>query len=151
MKTLDNTFAEVLSTLEKNSTCIKHKVAALIVKDNRIISMGWNGVLSGEIHCCDKLKNVPKDELREFHRQWSLDNELHAELNAIAFAAKQGISTEDADMYVSLPPCVRCAHLIIASGIKNVYYSKLHKSSELGIEKLMIGNVNVTKIRKGKQ
>ncbi len=150
MKTLDNTFAEILDTIEKNSTCIKHKVAALIVKDNRIISMGWNGVLSGEIHCCDKLKDIPKDELKEFHRQWSLDNELHAELNAIAFAAKQGISTEGADIYVSLPPCVRCAHLIIASGIKNVYYNRLHKSSEKGIEKLLIGNVNIEQIRKGR-
>lgn len=151
MKNLNNTFIEVLNSLEKNSTCIKHKVAALIVKDNRIISMGWNGVLPGEVHCCDKLKDIPAEELREYHRTWSLDNELHAELNAIAFAAKQGISTEGSDMYVSLPPCIRCAHLIIASGIKNVYYSRLHKSSEEGIKKLMIGNVNVSQIKKGKK
>lgn len=150
MKKLENTFAEVLTALEKNSTCIKHQVAALIVKNNRIISMGWNGVLPGEVHCCDKLKNVPKDELKEFHRQWSLDNELHAEANAIAFAAKEGISTNGADIYVTLPPCVRCAHLIITSGIKNVYYKELHKSSDVGIEKLMIGNVHVEQIKKGK-
>lgn len=147
MKKIDKTFVEILKSLEKNSTCIKHQVAALIVKDDRIISSGWNGVPSGQAHCEEVFKGQAKEEYRVPHRQWSLDNELHAEWNAICFAAKNGIATNGADMYISLPPCNICVNLIRASGIKRVFYKKKHKRSNEGIQKLKDAGIIIEQIK----
>lgn len=146
---LNKTFTNILTALEENSTCKKHKVAALIVKDKRIISMGWNGVVEGAKHCTDVFKDYDtfSEEFKEKHREWSKDNELHAELNAIAFAAKEGISTEGAEIYITMPPCSACAHLIIAAGINKVFYKKNHNSSMKSIEKLNRVGIVVNKIQ----
>ena len=99
--------------------------------------MGWNGSAAGHEHCCDRFKDLPKNDwYNSYHREWTLENELHAEWNAICFAAKQGISTDGADMYISLAPCSICANLILASGIKRVFYKKTHSKSNKAIEKL---------------
>ena len=112
-------FSELAST---RSTCLRRSVGAVIVKDNRIVSTGYNGVPAGLPHCdtlggCIREKmNIASGERHELSRG------LHAEQNAIVSAARFGISLEGAELYCSTRPCVICTKMIIASGIKKVYY-----------------------------
>jgi len=133
-----NTFKEMLSVIEKNSTCARLQVAAIIVKHDRVVSMGWNGVAAGQKHCCDTFP-VEMRETEEFyqdHHDFANDMEIHAEQNAIAFAARNGISTGDTEMYVSISPCVTCAKLIIAAGIKKVHYVEKYDRCTQGLDLL---------------
>lgn len=138
------TFKKILKVFEQRSTCIRLKVAAIIVKDGRIISTGWNGVPSGMIHC----KEYFKDKSIENHHDFSEKYEIHSEANAISFAAKTGISTNNSILFVSLSPCVNCAKLIIQSGIKEIYYITKYdnEDSNIAIENLLKNNIKVIKI-----
>ena len=103
------------------STCLAFPVGAVIVKDRQVLATGYNGSPSGTSHCtaqgfcypdlssCDASSTMPS-------------RAVHAEANAIAQAAKHGISTEGANIYVTLEPCLSCLKLVISAGIKEVYY-----------------------------
>lgn len=132
-------FSRVLDAAEENSTCRRVKVAALIVKDDRIIATGWNGVPSGFAHCCD----LEKEHLEKGidHHDFSESEEVHAEQGAIAFAARNGIATIGADMYVSISPCSSCAKLMISSGIKKVYFKSIYDRSSKGLDLLTKANI----------
>jgi len=121
-----NTYREILKVFQKRSTCKSLKVSAIIIKDGRIISTGWNGVPSGFKHCEDRDWSDCKnhDEWRRKHLEFQKKYETHAEMNAIAFAAKNGIKTEGSVIFSSISPCNDCAKLILQSGIKEVYYIK---------------------------
>jgi dCMP deaminase len=95
-------------------------VSALIVKDGRIISTGYNGTLKGAPNCCEVHGRDSFD--REEHHKWSLMNEIHAEQNAIAVAAKTGISLDGCICYCSLQPCNTCLLLLIQTGIREIVY-----------------------------
>ena len=141
---LKNYFLEVLKASEKNSTCQRLQVAALLIKNNRIVSTGWNGVPSGFKHCNEVFNK--KTITKEKHKNFSENYELHAEQNCIAFAAKYGITTEKTEMYVSVAPCVNCAKLIIAAGIKTVYYRDDYDREKKGINLLKKANIKIKKI-----
>jgi len=110
------------------------QTGAVLVKDHRIISEGYNGVVSGAQHCCDhweriadkrgsSLENFLNSEaFSELHHEWSTDNELHGEQNAILYACKRGIKTNNSDLYTVYAPCIHCAKVIVTAGIKRVYY-----------------------------
>jgi len=100
---------QMLNILSLRSTCQRAQVAALIVKDNRIISEGYNGPVSG-MPACNTCMGA------------GCYKSVHAEMNAIAFAAKNGISVEGATLYCSYSPCINCAKVIVNSGIKEVVY-----------------------------
>jgi dCMP deaminase len=138
-------FISVLDAAEKNSTCRRLKVAALLVKNNRIISTGWNGVPSGDVHCED-LENDHRLACVD-HHDFSEANELHAEQNCIAFAARNGISTDGAEIYLSISPCTNCAKLIIAAGIKKVYFKQAYDRSSEGLVRLSKSNIAYEKIQ----
>lgn len=103
------------------STCLAFPVGAVIVKDKQVLATGYNGPPSGSAHCtslgycypglesCDASKTMPS-------------RAVHAEANAIAQAAKHGISTQNASIYVTLEPCLFCLKLIISAGIQEVFY-----------------------------
>lgn len=114
----DSTFMEMAETVAKRSTCIRVQVGCVIVKDRRVISMGYNGAPSGLIHCNTYFADKSQSTHREFSSKW----EVHAEANAIGWAARYGISTEGTTLYTTISPCLSCAKLIIAAGIKNVIY-----------------------------
>lgn len=111
------------------STCIARQVGAVIVKNKRVLATGYNGPPSGSAHCtdqgycypgllnCDLSKTLPS-------------RAIHAEANAIAQAAKHGISTEGASIYVTLEPCLSCLKLIISAGIAEVYYETCFNRQE---------------------
>lgn len=118
-------FMNVAYEVARMSTCRKIHVGAVIIKDKRIISIGYNGVPSGWQHCDEIFRGNEEDFLKK-HHEWSNYHEIHAEMNAIAFAAKNGISTEKAELYCTHSPCINCSKIIVQSGIKKVYYAELY-------------------------
>ena len=114
----DNIFMKLASDLAKRSHCVKAQVGAVLVKDTRIISIGYNGPPAGT-HNCDE--EWPKEGCpRDSKNSCSLA--LHAEENAILYAVKNGSSLEGATLYITLSPCLPCARVIYSSGIKKVFY-----------------------------
>lgn len=108
------------------------KVGAILVKNNSIISYGYNGMPSGFENICE-IDNVTKPEV------------LHAESNAVMKVCKSTQSSEDAVLYVTHSPCFECAKLIIQAGIKNVYYRNVYRNIN-GIKLLEKAKINVVKI-----
>ena len=137
-----NLYLDIAQLYAKQSHCVSKKVCALIVSENRIISTGINGTPSGSINCDEYFKN--KKDIKE-HHEWSINNEIHAEANAIAFAAKNGVNTKGASMFITLSPCIDCAKLIIASGITTVYFDEMYDkgNSDKAITLLVDNYINV--------
>jgi dCMP deaminase len=103
------------------STCIRRKVGAVIVKDKRILSTGYNGAPSGLLHCLDigclrDKMNIPSGERQELCRG------LHAEQNAIIQGAMYGVSLMGSTIYVTNQPCITCAKMLIQAGIVKIIY-----------------------------
>lgn len=148
------TFKETLEVFKKRSTCCRLQVAALLVKEGRVISTGYNGVPSGHIHC-DAIHafilaqdgwNVEDQHFKYMHHEWSRKNEKHAELNAIGIAAKNGISTKDCDLYSTLHPCLQCSMLIETAGIKRVFFIDYYDRDTEANEFLTNCGIEVTQI-----
>jgi len=124
----DSYFMAITILVSKRSTCIRRSVGAVIVKDKRILSTGYNGAPSGIAHCIevgclrDQLK-VPSGEKHELCRG------IHAEQNAIIQAAFHGVSIKGATLYCTNQPCSICAKMIINAGIKNIFYQEGYDDS----------------------
>jgi dCMP deaminase len=117
----DQYFAKIAEDVAERSTCIRRKVGAVIVKDKRILTTGYNGVPRGVPHCTEetcirKKYNVPSGERHELCRG------LHAEQNAIIQASYHGVSIKGAVIYVTHQPCVICTKMLINSGITTFLY-----------------------------
>lgn len=140
------TYRDILSVYEKRSTCARIKVACVIVKNGRNIVSGWNGALSGHVHCCDHFKDHTREQMLDEHRTFSLNNELHAEANCVAYAAKHGISVDGADAYVSYSPCLACAHSLAAAGIKRVFYKNVYDRTPEGVAYLQTHGIPVVQL-----
>ena len=119
----DENFINIASELATASKCVSKQVGAVIVKDGRILSTGYNGTPAGYENCCDYWD----DEYTTEHHEWSKTYEIHAEMNAIIWAARKGISIEDATIFVTLEPCSECSKNLIASGIKRIVYAKSYE------------------------
>ena len=125
----DKNFLNIAKELSFASKCVSKQVGAVIVKDGRILSTGYNGTPAGYINCSEHWKG----EYTKDHHDWSKTYEIHAEMNAIIWAARKGISIEGATIYVTLEPCSECSKNLIASGIKRIVYEKAyeHTNSEI--------------------
>ena len=119
----DKNFINIASELATASKCVSKQVGAVIVKDGRILSTGYNGTPAGYENCCDYWN----DEYTSDHHEWSKTYEIHAEMNAIIWAARKGISIEGATIFVTLEPCSECSKNLIASGIKRIVYAKAYE------------------------
>lgn len=117
----DDYFKRLSKVIAERSTCIHRKVGALIVKDKRILATGYNQPPSGFPHC-DQISCIRDDLNIPSGKNQEICYGLHAEQNALMQAAKFGISTEGATIYVTHKPCSVCARLIINAGIKRVVY-----------------------------
>jgi len=113
----------------------RNHVGAVIVKDNRVISVGYNGMPSGWDNACEH--DFFGDTKKEV---------LHAESNALMFAARTGTATEGCDLVVTLSPCFECAKLILQAGIKAVYYKEQYRDAE-GIAFLKKSKIKVKHVR----
>lgn len=110
--TREQMFLEIAESFAKRSTCSRASVGALIVKSNHIIAHGYNGAPSGIFHC------QGSDHSDEHGCRVS----VHAEANAIAYAARVGVNCDGANLYCTHEPCYKCAQLIIQAGISSVLY-----------------------------
>ena len=118
--TFDHIFMNLATDLAKRSHCVKAQVGAVLAKDTRIISIGYNGPPAGT-HNCDEewpATGCTRDS------KGSCSLALHAEENAILYAVKNGANLEGATLYTTLSPCLPCARLIFSAGIKQVYFDK---------------------------
>lgn len=113
---------EIAGVVAKRSTCLRRHVGAVVVKDRRILTTGYNGAPSGLAHCEDvgclrEKMNVPPGERHELCRG------IHAEQNAIIQAAIWGISIKGATLYCTTQPCALCAKMLINAGISRIVYT----------------------------
>ena len=127
--TWDEYFLMLAKLAATRSTCLAFPVGAIIVRGKQVVATGYNGPPSGSAHCtaqgycypdlssCDASKTLPS-------------RAVHAEANAIAQAAKHGVETDGAKIYVTLEPCLSCLKLIISAGIKEVRYETSFNSGE---------------------
>lgn len=135
-----NIHLQVAKEYAKLSKAKRLQVGAVIVKDDRPISVGYNGCIAGGSNICEEYIQdgsvavlITKKEV------------IHAEMNAIAFAAKEGISTNKCNIYITHSPCFDCSRLIIQSGIKEVYYETKYRDDS-GIKYLLDNNIIVKQI-----
>lgn len=113
-------YMEIASSVSKLSSAKRLQVGAIVVKDDRVISMGYNGTPSGWDNTCEDVINgelVTKPEV------------LHAEMNALAKLAKSSESGDNASLFVTHAPCMNCAKLIYQAGIKSVYYKTNYRDT----------------------
>ncbi len=138
---LDIVFMKCAQAIACLSKCKHYKVGCIIVKDNRPISTGYNGSISGFDHCCD-LHFDNKDDHHKFSDKFT----IHAEQNAILFAAKHGIMIDDCTIYTTLQPCHQCLKMICQCNFKRiVYLQKYDKCSyDEDVERMLkISNVQL--------
>ena len=102
-------FSEIAKVTSKRSSCKKLHVGCVLVKNNRIISQGYNGYLPGCVH---------QQKIRDGHEMGT----IHAEQNAITDCAKRGVSCDNSNAYITHFPCLTCAKLLLTAGVKNIYY-----------------------------
>ena len=114
----DEYFSKIVSVTAERSPCERLQVGCLLVKDNRIISQGYNGFLPGCPH---------ESIVRDNHEQAT----LHAEQNALIDCAKRGVSCEGCTAYITHYPCIICTRLLLAGGIKKINYLNDYKNDEL--------------------
>jgi dCMP deaminase len=114
----DDYFKEIVLVTKKRSACERLQVGCLLVKDNRIISAGYNGFLPGCPH---------NSIVRNNHEQAT----IHAEQNALADCAKRGVSCLNATAYITHYPCIICCRLLLAAEIKEIKYIEDYKNDEL--------------------
>ena len=125
-------FSEIVIVTSKRSPCNRLKVGCILVKDNRILSQGYNGFLPGCPH---------KSIVRDNHEQAT----IHAEQNTISDCAKRGVSCFEACAYITHYPCINCCKLLLASGIKTIYYLKDYKNDPIVKELCSQLNVSIIK------
>lgn len=134
-KRYDEAYLRMALEWGKLSHCKRKQVGALIVRDNMIISDGYNGTPSGFPNCCE-------DETG--NTQWYV---LHAEANAILKVAKSTQSAKDATLYLTLSPCKECSKLVLQAGIKRVVFINSYKDSS-GVDFLKEAGIDVLQLEK---
>lgn len=129
-KELDSRYLRMARIWSENSYCQRRRVGALIVKDKRIISDGYNGTPSGFENVCEDEGHLTKPYV------------LHAEANAITKIARSNNNSDGSTLYVTDSPCVECSKLIIQAGIRRVVYAREYRLTD-GIELLRRAGIEV--------
>ena len=154
-------FKDIVLRFAQESHCESKKVAVLAVRNGRIIATGINGSPSGAKNCNDYFKEMystlnlkisyedwkKTPEWREIHHKWSESNEVHAEVSLLSEAAKNGITLNNIDIYISLEPCIHCVKLLIALKPNNIFYVKEYDKGD-PYSKILLKNcgINIEKI-----
>lgn len=126
---LDERYLRMAQIWSENSYCVRRKVGALIVRDNMIISDGFNGTPSGFANVCEE-------------NDVTFPYVLHAEANAITKVARSNNSSEGSTLYVTASPCMECSKLIIQAGIRRVVFSDLYRIHD-GLDLLRKAGIEV--------
>ncbi len=137
-------FMQIAQVVATRSTCLRRKVGAIVVKNKRIISSGYNGTLSNLEHC-EKVGCLRQKLKIESGQRQELCRGMHAEANALLFAASYGVDMHNAVIYSTHQPCVLCAKMIIQTGIRQVIFTgeypddlaiQLFKEAKVKLKKL---------------
>ena len=145
----DDIYMDLASNLAERSHCVKIKVGAVLTKDTRIVSLGYNGPPAGTHNCDEEFPDTgcPRDS------KGGCSLALHAEQNAIIYASKNNVPLENCSIYVTLAPCLSCARIIYASGIRKVIYLNSYAEykgigTEEGVDFLNRFGVEVVRYKK---
>lgn len=130
--TWEEYFLQHAALASTRSACMKQQVGCVLVKDNRVVSQGYNGYLPGCEH---------KQVLREGHEIAT----VHAEQNAVTDCARRGVSCDGATAYITHYPCYNCAKILCASGIKHIKYIQDYKNDEMSAYFCEASGVTLTK------
>jgi dCMP deaminase len=147
-----NIFLEVSHNISKLSTCASRQIGVVYVKEGRILSTGYNGVPSGTTHCNEifDINDPAYDRVK--HTEWSSCHEIHAEMNGIIFAARNGINLEGSTVYCTVSPCRDCAKNLINLNIKKIYFREYYDGINVNNEDLKKylkqNNVELIQIKK---
>jgi dCMP deaminase len=141
-KPKDKVFLLMAEQLAELSTCDRMAVGAIITLAGRAVSWGYNGAPPGAPHCSENNHGWGDYSGVDVSHS-GCRNSIHAELNAVAFAARQGISTEGGTLYVSVAPCLNCAYALLSSGIIRVVYQTKYRD-ETGLSILLQAGVELT-------
>lgn len=127
-KSWNEYFMEIALMVASRSTCDRAYVGCVLVnKDNRIVSTGYNGSISGNPHC---------DEIGHKMRDGHCIATIHAEMNALLYCAKEGIAVNGCECYVTHFPCLNCTKALIQAGISKIYYNQAYRVDEYALELL---------------
>jgi dCMP deaminase len=134
-------FMDTAERFAQLSSAKRLQVGAVVVKDNRIISIGYNGMPSGWDNTCEEVIEVHEDGgvLTK-----TKDEVIHAEANAISKLAKSGDSGDGADLFCTHAPCIHCAKIIYGAGVKKVYYRNSYRD-EVGLQFLERCGIDIEK------
>lgn len=124
--------------LSLRSTCERLSVGAILVRDKRVIAGGYNGSVSGDVHCID-------------HQCYLVDGHcvrtIHAEMNAVLQCAKFGVATENSEVYVTDFPCLQCTKMLLQAGIKKLFYLRNYHNDEYALKLMKLKNVDVQQVK----
>ncbi len=135
-------FMDTAERFAQLSSAKRLQVGAVVVKDNRIISIGYNGMPSGWTNECENVIQHSDDTVTTVTK----DEVIHAEANAIIKLARDGESGNDASLFCTHAPCVHCAKLIYGAGIRKVYYRNTYRDT-IGIDFLNKCNIDVEHVQ----
>lgn len=132
-------FMNLAKMVASRGTCDRAYVGCVLVNsDNRIVSTGYNGSVSGNPHC---------DEVGHTMRDGHCIATIHAEMNALLYCAKEGIKVSGCKCYVTHFPCLNCTKALIQAGISEIYYEEGYRIDDYAIELLKRNNVKVEKLK----
>lgn len=134
----DQYFMTQATLLSLRSTCTRLSVGTVIVRDRRVIAGGYNGSVSGDVHCIDE-----GCYLVEGH----CVRTIHAEMNAVLQCAKFGVATDGAEVYVTDFPCLQCTKMLLQSGIIKINYLRNYHNDQYAVELLKRKNVEIKQIK----
>ncbi len=115
-------FMKIAEQVATRSTCDRKHIGAVIVKDKTILSSGYNGSLRGAPHCDDAGHDMENGHCVRT---------VHAEANAVAQAAKNGVRIDEAELYVTASPCLTCFKLVANCGIQTIYYKEFYREEKI--------------------
>ena len=138
-------FMSVAHLISRRATCTRGHIGAVIVRDHNILSTGYNGAPTGLPHCNDTNCRIYRSTHPDGTVEENCVNTIHAEINAIAQAAKHGVSIKDADIYITASPCIHCLKVLINVGIRTIYYDKPYKIEHIS-ELLRLSGVRLVNV-----
>lgn len=124
----DEYFMQITDMVATRSTCLRRKVGAIFVRENRILATGYNGSPMGLKHC-DEVGCIRQENQIESGRDLHLCRGAHAEANLITQCAKFGISAEGSTLYINASPCSLCMKMLVNVGVKKIVYRELYNDS----------------------
>ncbi len=138
-KSWDEYFMEITEMVATRSTCDRAFVGCILVnRDNRIVSTGYNGSLSGNPSC---------DEIGHTMRDGHCIATIHAEMNALLYCAKEGITVKGCKCYVTHFPCLNCTKALLQAGITEIYYKDDYRVDEYALELIKNNNIKLVKMK----